>query len=232
VYYDASGTGLGCVLIKEGHVIAYSSWQLQRHEEHYPTHDLELAAVVHVLWTWCHYLLGNVVHIFTVHKSLKYIFTHQIRTCDREDGWSWLRIMIWRFIIIRERWMLLQMPWVAWCIAIICQLCLSPVKNQASECLQMCLSSTWPSLLIKLKGPFMHGGWQLFSPTLLVEVEGRLLIRCVALYALASVCRRGVTEPPQKWGVCLPRSYRRILDEARMRKHTHISIQYQIWNSS
>jgi hypothetical protein len=41
-----------------------------------------------------------------------------------------------------------------------------------------------------------------------------------------------VTEPPQKWGVCLPRSYRRILDEAGMRKHTQISIQYQIWNSS
>jgi hypothetical protein len=38
-----------------------------------------------------------------------------------------------------------------------------------------------------------------------------------------------VTEPPQKWGVCLPRSYQRILDEARMRKHTQISIQYQIW---
>jgi hypothetical protein len=34
--------------------------------------------------------------------------------------------------------------------------------------------------------------------------------------------KRGiVTEPPQKWGVCLPRSYRGILDEARMRKHTH-----------
>jgi hypothetical protein len=41
-----------------------------------------------------------------------------------------------------------------------------------------------------------------------------------------------VTESPQKWGVCLPRSYWGILDEARMRKHTQISIQYQIWNSS
>jgi hypothetical protein len=39
-------------------------------------HDLELAMVVLVLWTWRHYLLGNVVHIFTNHKSLKYIFTH------------------------------------------------------------------------------------------------------------------------------------------------------------
>jgi hypothetical protein len=41
-----------------------------------------------------------------------------------------------------------------------------------------------------------------------------------------------VTEPPQKWGICLPRSYWGILDEARMRKHTQISIQDQIWNSS
>jgi hypothetical protein len=56
-------------------VIVYSSCQLCPHEEHYPTHDLELAAVVHALRTWWHYLLGNVAHIFTDHKSLKYFFT-------------------------------------------------------------------------------------------------------------------------------------------------------------
>jgi hypothetical protein len=61
--------------MQEGHVISYSSRQLRRHEEHYPTHDLELAVVVMVLWTWQHYLHGNVVHIYTDHKSLKYIFT-------------------------------------------------------------------------------------------------------------------------------------------------------------
>jgi hypothetical protein len=75
VFCDASGTGLGCVLMQEGHVIAYSSHQLRPHEEHYPTHDLELATVVHALHTWQHYLLGNVAHIFTDHKSLKYFFT-------------------------------------------------------------------------------------------------------------------------------------------------------------
>jgi hypothetical protein len=75
VYCDASGTGLGCVLMQDGCVIAYSSRQLRCHEEHYPTHDLELAVVVLDLWTWWHYLLGNVVLIFTDHKSLKYIFT-------------------------------------------------------------------------------------------------------------------------------------------------------------
>jgi hypothetical protein len=52
VYCDASGTGLGCVLMQEGRVISYSSWQLRRHEEHYPTHDLGLAAVVMALRTW------------------------------------------------------------------------------------------------------------------------------------------------------------------------------------
>jgi hypothetical protein len=75
VYCDTSGTGLGCVLIQEGRVIAYSSRQLHPHEEHYPTHNLELATVVHALRTWRHYLLGNVTHIFTDHKSLKYFFT-------------------------------------------------------------------------------------------------------------------------------------------------------------
>jgi hypothetical protein len=51
VYCDASGTGLGCVLMQEERVISYSSRQLRRHEENYLTHDLELAAVVMALRT-------------------------------------------------------------------------------------------------------------------------------------------------------------------------------------
>jgi hypothetical protein len=72
---DASGTGLGCVLMKEGRVIAYASRALRPHEINYPTHDLELAAVVHALKILRHYLMGNHCNIFTDHKSLKYIFT-------------------------------------------------------------------------------------------------------------------------------------------------------------
>jgi len=49
VYCDESGTGLGCVLMQDRRVIAYTSRALRRHEENYATHDLELAAVVHAL---------------------------------------------------------------------------------------------------------------------------------------------------------------------------------------
>jgi len=75
VFCDASKSGLGCVLMQDGRVIAYASRQLRKHEVNYPTHDLELAAVVHTLKIWRHYLLGNKCHIYTDHKSLKYIFT-------------------------------------------------------------------------------------------------------------------------------------------------------------
>src|SRR5688572_3826691 len=75
VYCDACYTGLGCVLMQEGRVVAYSSQQLKVHEKNYPIHDLELAAVVHALKTWRHYLYGQKCDVYTDHKSLKYIFT-------------------------------------------------------------------------------------------------------------------------------------------------------------
>nr|ABA98437.1 retrotransposon protein, putative, Ty3-gypsy subclass [Oryza sativa Japonica Group] len=75
VYCDASRHGLGCVLMQEGRVVAYASRQLRPHEGNYPTHDLELAAVVHALKIWRHYLIGNRCEVYTDHKSLKYIFT-------------------------------------------------------------------------------------------------------------------------------------------------------------
>ncbi|KAL0553669.1 hypothetical protein IC582_007570 [Cucumis melo] len=74
IYCDASRLGLGCVLMQDGNVISYASRQLKEHECNYPTHDLELAAVVLALKIWRHYLFGEKCHIFTDHKSLKYIF--------------------------------------------------------------------------------------------------------------------------------------------------------------
>ncbi|XP_073133691.1 uncharacterized protein [Henckelia pumila] len=56
IYTDASKSGLGAVLMQDGKVIAYASRQLKIHEKNYPTHDLELAAVVFALKLWRHYL--------------------------------------------------------------------------------------------------------------------------------------------------------------------------------
>ena len=73
VYCDASITGLGAVLMQRNRAIAYASRQLKPHETRYPTHDLELGAVVFALKTWRHYLYGVRFTIFTDHKSLKHI---------------------------------------------------------------------------------------------------------------------------------------------------------------
>ncbi|KAL2250302.1 UNVERIFIED_CONTAM: Retrovirus-related Pol polyprotein from transposon [Sesamum indicum] len=77
VYTDASKQGLGCVLMQNGKVIAYASRQLKNHELNYATHDLELAAIVHALKIWRHYLYGEKFQILTDHKSLKYILTQK-----------------------------------------------------------------------------------------------------------------------------------------------------------
>jgi hypothetical protein len=75
IYCDASGQGLGCVLVQDGHVVAYASRQLRTHEEKYLTHDLELVVIVHALNIWRHYIIGKRCEVHSDLKSLKYIFT-------------------------------------------------------------------------------------------------------------------------------------------------------------
>ena len=70
IYCDASRVSLGCVFMKLGKVIAYASTQLKEHEKNYPTHDLELVALVFALKIWRHYLYGFHVDVFTNHKIL------------------------------------------------------------------------------------------------------------------------------------------------------------------
>jgi hypothetical protein len=78
--------GIGDVLMQDSRATAYVSQLLRRHEGHYPTHNLELLVVVNALKVWRHYLSGNVVHIYTDHKSLKYLFT-QPNLSMRQRRW-------------------------------------------------------------------------------------------------------------------------------------------------
>ena len=61
--------------MQDEHVVSYASRQLKPHENNCQNHDLELAAVVHALKQWRHYLLGSRCELYSDHQSLKYLFT-------------------------------------------------------------------------------------------------------------------------------------------------------------
>lgn len=88
VYNNALGIRLGYVLILWGKVIAFASRQLKAHKQNYPIHDLELAIVVFDLLIWYHYLYGVSFHLYTGHKSLKYISKQKAPTSGRGNGLS------------------------------------------------------------------------------------------------------------------------------------------------
>ena len=77
IYNDASEKRLGCLLIQHRRVVAYTFRQLKPFEQNYHIHDLELVAIVFTLKMWRHYLYGVQCHVYTDHKSLKYIFTQK-----------------------------------------------------------------------------------------------------------------------------------------------------------
>ena len=77
VYCDASKDELGYILMQSRRVVAYGSRQLKNHEHNYPTHDLELVAIIFAIMIWRHNLYGYQFEVYSDHKSLKYIFTQR-----------------------------------------------------------------------------------------------------------------------------------------------------------
>jgi hypothetical protein len=75
---DACKEGFGRVLSQNGYFVWYESRKLKEHERNYATHDLELAAIVHALNIWRHYLMGKMFELRTYHYSLKYLFGQPI----------------------------------------------------------------------------------------------------------------------------------------------------------
>jgi hypothetical protein len=90
IYCDALGQRLGCVLMQDGRVVAYASRLLRKPEVNYPTHDLDLAVVVHALKIWRNCLVGKRCKLYMDHKSLKYIFTESNLNLKQR---RWLELM-------------------------------------------------------------------------------------------------------------------------------------------
>ena len=90
VYCDASRTREGCDLMQFGRVVAYGSRQLKNHEQNYPTHDMELAAVVFTLKIWRHYLYGEKFEVYSDRKKKVYFYAagpqHETTQMDGVPG--------------------------------------------------------------------------------------------------------------------------------------------------
>eukprot|EP00253_Pinus_taeda_P032874 PITA_32874 len=61
--------------MQEGKVIAYESRKLKEHEQNFFAYDLELAAIIHALKMWRHYLMGRKFLLLTDHHSLTNYFS-------------------------------------------------------------------------------------------------------------------------------------------------------------
>ena len=60
--------------MQNDYMIYYESRKIKEHEQNYPTHDLELASIIHALNMWRHYLMGRKFLLKKDNISLKYLF--------------------------------------------------------------------------------------------------------------------------------------------------------------
>ena len=87
---DAFNQGLGGVLIQDNHMVCYDLRKLKDHYNNYSTHDLELAAIVHALKMWRHYLMGRRFELRTDHCGLKYLFEQPTLNARKARGLEFL----------------------------------------------------------------------------------------------------------------------------------------------
>ena len=83
---DASGEGIGAVLMQNNHPIAFESWKLKEYERHYSIYDKEMLAIFHALTKFRQYLVGGRFKVKTDHNSLKY-FLEKKELNERQQKW-------------------------------------------------------------------------------------------------------------------------------------------------
>ncbi|KAF3665039.1 hypothetical protein FXO37_11211 [Capsicum annuum] len=94
---DASGQGIGAVLMQQGHPVAYISKSLAPKHQAMSVYDRELLALIFVVSNWSHYLLNNPFIIRTDQKALKHLLEQNIHTDFQIAGIS--KLMAFDFSI-------------------------------------------------------------------------------------------------------------------------------------
>jgi hypothetical protein len=80
---DASGNGIGVVLMQEGWLLDFTSKQLSERNLGKSIYEKEILSILHVVDLWCPYLLGQHFQIKTYHQSLKYFLEHRISSPEK-----------------------------------------------------------------------------------------------------------------------------------------------------